>query len=197
MNRKLSILIALTLVVGLGSTGCKKLIKKAAEKAKSSSSNKPSGGGSAGQLFTDASSIPIKFAAAIGNPVRVLEMAVYPGYVIAQIQDPKTPLNVDGYEMRGDVQRTGPVKFTGKQPTEKDLLNATFDIKEIDFTKLATMIKEAPVKTEVPDGKVSHVMIKKQLPFSNKTSIRIFVNGERKDGNLEYNPDGTVKKIYK
>jgi hypothetical protein len=185
MTKTLSAILTLSLIAGLGSTGCKKLIKKATQKATSSSSNKKAGG-SAGQLFADATSIPTKFAEAIGGPVRVLEMVVYPEYVRSQIQDPKIPLNVDAYDMRGNVERTGPVKFTGKQPTEKDLLGATFDIKEIDFTKLPTMIKEAPEKAEIPDGKVTHLMIKKPLPFSNKTSLRIYITGERHDASVDW-----------
>ena len=74
---------------------------------------------------------------------------------------------------------------------------ATFDLKEVDFAKLPKMIQEAPEKCEVPDGKVTHLIIKRPLPFSNKTSIRVYVNGERRDGNMEYNLDGTVKKVYK
>jgi hypothetical protein len=204
--KKLCVLMSLVFVVGLDA-GCKKLVQKAAEKAAqkatgSSSAGSASAGAAKKQAgvnyFEDASSIPVKFNAFFNNnPVRPLELLIYPGYANAQIQDPKTPLNVDAYSLRGDVERTGPVKFTGKQPTEKDLANATFDLKDVDFAKISQMVKEAPTNCEVPDGKVSHLIIKKPLPFSNKTSVRVYVSGERHDGNLEYNLDGSVKKVYK
>lgn len=200
MTKRASLVAIGMIVLAAGGMGCKKLkekVKEAAGNAAVSGAGALVGGGSGAAYFTDPSSIPEKFKQAIGGPVRVLEMSVYDGYVMAQIQDPKVPLNVDAYELRGGVERTGPVKFMSKQPTEKDLKAATFDIGEAAFAKIPEMVKDAMTQLGIDKGKVSHIMLKRQLPFSRDVSWRIYVSGERRDGSVEYKADGSLKKVWK
>jgi hypothetical protein len=193
--------LAFTATTG-GLVGCDKIgdavAKKAteeAEKAIKEGAKNPAGDGP--DLFVDATSIPTKLKEKIGGPTRPLEVIVYPGYAISQIQNPNKKLEADEYTLRGGtVGDSSPIKWIGKEPTEKDLEFQTFDIGEADFTKVPAMVKEAPAKADVPDGKVTHMILKRPLPFEKELRWRIYVNGERKNGSVEYDAKGVFKKKY-
>ena len=145
----------------------------------------------------DATSVPGKFKTKIGGPVRLLELTLYPGYVITQIQDPKKKENVDAYELRnGEVGDAEPVKFVGKTPTAKDLEGATFDAAAVDFAAVPKMAKDAVAQLKIDDGKVTHMLLKRPRPFGNDVRWRVYVNGARKSGSVEYDPAGHMKKVW-
>lgn len=178
---------------------------KKSKKSKSGSSDdgddkgKGDNGGSAAKVnyFDDATNIPKLYKAKVGPPTRVLELLIYPNYGYAQIQDPKKPENVDQYDERdGNVQDGAPVKFMGHQPTAADIKEDTFDIDEVDFGAVAKMVKDAPVQLKIDDGKTTHIILKRPLPFSKDVRFRVYVNGARKDGSVEYDAKGVMKKTY-
>jgi hypothetical protein len=156
-----------------------------------------SGAAPAGGYLQDASSIPNAFKAKIGGPVHVLELTVYPDHVAAQIQDPKKHGNVDEYELRdGAVGDAEPVKFVGDTPTAKDLDEAVVDLASVDLGALPKMVKDATAQLKLDDGKVTHVILKRGRPFNNDVSFRVYVSGTRKDGSVEYDAAGKLKKVW-
>jgi len=201
LRTALAVAIA-SVTLGSGLFGCDKISDAVAKKAKEETEKAIKEGGTAPvgngpDLFVDATSIPTKFKEKIGGPTRVLELLVYPGYAHAQIQDPKKKLEANEFEYRGGtVGDSAPIKWIGKEPTEKDLEFQTFDINDVDFSKVPAMVKEAPAKAEVADGKVTHMILKRPLPFEKEVRWRIYVNGERKDGSVEYDAKGVFKKKY-
>lgn len=193
-------LVALVVVFGVGSTGCDKIADKFKKKAAAAAAKELSGDtGSASGInyFADASTLPTIYKAKIGGPTRVLEMLIYPTYGYAQIQDPKKLENVDQYDMRnGKVQDGAPVKFVGHTPTVADLKEITFDIGEVDFAAVPKMAKDAPAQLKIDDGKVTHMILQRPLPFNKEVRFRVYVNGSRKDGSVEYDAKGNMKKVY-
>jgi len=148
-------------------------------------------------LFVDATSIPVKLKEKIKGPVRPLEILVYPAFAKSQIQDPNKKLEANQFELRGGTVDDGsPIKWSGNAPTEKDLAFQTFDLDEVDFTKVPAMVKDAPAKAEVPDGKVTHMKLERPLPFEKEVRWRVYVTGERKDGSVEFDAKGVFKKKY-
>jgi hypothetical protein len=151
----------------------------------------------AGGYLQDAAGIPAAFKTKIGGPVHVLELHVYPDHVAAQIQDPKKHGNVDEYELRdGAVGDGEPVKFVGTTPSAKDLDEAVVDLAAVDLAGLPRMVKDATVQLKIDDGKVTHVILKRGRPFNNDVSFRVYVSGTRKDGSVEYDAAGKLKKVW-
>jgi hypothetical protein len=198
--------IVIVIALGAAGLGCAKgkLLgdESAAETSKAGSAATPARGepataATSGDYFKDASGVPAKFKEKVGGPVRLLELTLYPGYVLAQIQDPKKHENVDGYELRdGQVGDPEPVKFMGTTPTAKDLDEATVDAASIDFGAVPRMAKDALVQLKIDDGKVTHMILKRGRPFHNEVRWRVYVTGARKDGSVEYDPAGTLKKVW-
>lgn len=219
-------ILSILLVLGLGTTGCEKIAnmigkkasqqlekdieeasKKGTKKAKGDKKgdddddDKPGkGGGAAAKVDyfgADAAGLPKLYKTKIGGATRVLELLIYPNYGYAQIQDPKKLENVDQYDMRdGNVEDGAPVKFIGDQPTAADLKETTFDIDEVDFSAIPKIVKDAMVQLKIDDGKVTHIILKRPLPFSKDVRFRVYVDGARKDGSVEYDAKGNMKKVY-
>ncbi len=84
----------------------------------------------------------------------------------------------------------------GTTPTAKDLDEATVDIASVDFGAVPRMVKEATAQLKIDDGKVTHMILKRGRPFHNDVRWRVYVTGTRKDGSVEFDPAGTVKKVW-
>jgi hypothetical protein len=196
--QKLGLLLLALFTIGVG---CDKFKGMTGQKSGSSSevgkgaSDKSESKGAS--FFDDASSIPTKFAEKRGGAAKFLELVIYPEYANAQLQDPAKRENVDAYELRnGKVSEEGPVKFTGEAPTAKDLDEACIDAKTVDFAVVPKIVKDAVVQTKIEDGKVTHIMFSRPRPFSNDPRWRVYVNGARKNGSVEYDIKGTMVKVY-
>jgi hypothetical protein len=192
MNKLLCVL----LLIGAG--GCEGLKKKALDQAKKAAkAQHKAAEAEGGGFFEDATSINPKFAGATGGVAKFLELNVYPKYAIAQIQDPKKHENVDGYELRsGSVEQTGPVKFIGRPPTAKDLDFICVDGATVDWAKVPVMVKDAVQRIQIEGGHVSHMIFKRNLPFKKDAVWRVYVDGERRSGSVEYGIDGAFRKTY-
>jgi hypothetical protein len=145
--------------------------------------------------FKDATSVPRMFNAKVGGPVRLLDLVVYPGYVIAQIQDPKKKENVDRYQLRdGTVADGEPVRLLGSGAKKLD--QATLDIASVDFAAVPAMVADAVLQLKIEDGKVSHAILSRGLPLKPDVRWRVYVTGARKNGSVEYDTAGHVKKVW-
>lgn len=202
-------LVAVLLAATTGLFGCDKVAnavgkeaKKQAEKeiAKAAEASGPApGGATAGAVnyFADATSVPTRYKEKIGGPTRVLELTLYPEYANAQIQDPNKKLNADQFHLRNGVVGDGaPVRFTGKQPTEQDLLASTFAIDEVDWTQVPKMAADALAQLKYEDAKVSHMRLERSRAAKGQVSWRVYVSSPRRSGSVEYDAKGTLIKKW-
>lgn len=205
MNLKrnaMSVLLALGLAGGL--FGCDKIgdaigkqAKKEAEKAIAEASQNPGGAAPAAKVnyFADATSIAPKVKEKIGGPVRLLEMVLYPEYAKFDIQNPNKKLEADQYNLRNDTVDDGaPLKFMGRQPTEKDLAAKTYAIEEVDFAQVPKIAADAVTALAYEGGKTTHMILERR--DGGKIRWRVYVNSPRRSGSVEYEVNGTRGKIW-
>jgi hypothetical protein len=216
MKRGLTMILGATLMMSAG-TGCKKLAEKVAEKAAEKAMKEVGAPGSKGtnavggdddgsglNYFEDASSVKAAYKAKIGGPVRIFEALIYPPagkYVgtrfIAEVQNPTKKLEADKYTLQsGDWKDTRPIKWTGKMPTEKDLQAQSFDLESIDLGLIPKLVKDAKDQLKYDDAKVSHIVLKMNLPFENAIRWRVYVSSERRNGSVVYDVAGKFVKKY-
>lgn len=131
-----------------------------------------------------------KMAEKIGGEVKALDLSIYENYLKIQVQDPKKTENVDGYDYKnGVISDPIPVRLYGGGNLEQNL----FKLKEVNLAKIPELIDEAREKSKDLEGaKVSHVIVKKDLPFSNKVKIRVYLSGTRKSAWLVADASGKV-----
>jgi hypothetical protein len=194
-------LLAAALAIG-GVSGCDEVAGVAGRKAKQEAEKavalavdppKPAGP----HVFIDVSGLPGKLAQKIPGPTRILELTIHPQFAKVQVQNPAKKLKVDEYELRnGAVDDGRPVEFLGSQPTEKDLAEATFPLEEVDFSQVPRMLWDAPVQLGVDGGKVTHLILKRPLPYEKEVRWRVNVSSDRRDGAVEYDVRGVMKKVW-
>jgi hypothetical protein len=131
-----------------------------------------------------------KIAEKIGGEVRALDLSIYENNLKIQVQDPKKKENVDSYDYKnGVIAEPVPVRLMGGGSLEQNL----FNLKEVNLAKIPELIDEAREKSKDLEGaKVTHVVVKKDLPFSNKVKIRVYLSGTRKSAWLVADASGKV-----
>jgi hypothetical protein len=162
----------------------------------------PTGGGSADSpanaaesLFADGNAPKAVEAMKrkIGGGIRALELVIYPGYTKLQAENPAKKNDVGEYEFRdGSVDDPTPVKIYGGGNLDANL----FDLDPAVLGVVPQMVKDAPPRLAIPDGKVTHVTLKRGLPFTQEVRFRVFVSGASKNGSVEYDEKGAMKKVW-
>jgi hypothetical protein len=145
----------------------------------------------------DAATIPTRFKEKFPQGARVLEVIVYPTYVFTNVQDSGQKTHVDRYQLREGLWREPePVKLFGDLKTEADIAKVTFDPNEVAFSEVSKLAKDAIARLKVETPSVSHMVIKRPLPFDNEVRIRVFVNGPRSNGYVDYDKKGVFQKAH-
>jgi hypothetical protein len=125
------------------------------------------------------------------NPLRILSVVIYPDYLIAQVQDPALPANVDEYEWRGQLGSPVPVRLVGDGDIEANLYSAD----EVDWPAIGALVAAAPGAVAVEGGAVTHLNVQRSLPFSDSIRIRVFVNGTRDSGFVDADANGAIFSV--
>ena len=125
-------------------------------------------------------------------PLRILEANLYTTYLIADVQDPGTPVNVDEFTLRnGTVGPSDPVTITGDGDLESNL----FSDSDVNWNSIPGLVGAALAQIPVEGAKVTHVHVARNLPFSPDVQIRIFVDGTRGSGYLDADAQGNIIKV--
>ena len=130
-----------------------------------------------------------------GQPVRVLELALYPSYAFLEAQDPKAPKNVDRYAFRDG--RIGEAEAVRLSFVHGKLESNLFDLDEVALDKLPQLIKTTLTELGYEKGEVSHVLVERNLPFTKNVVVRVYVSGPRDSGRIDFTADGKVQQVFK
>lgn len=128
------------------------------------------------------------------NSIRALQFTVYKTFSTLQAQDPNKPENVDEYTYRNGKIEKRPVKLYGGGKLEDNL----FSLSDINIDAVSTLFEEVQNKAkelEFEGGKDPYMMIKKNLPFSNKIVWRVYMTGTRKNLYVEADANGKILKV--
>lgn len=133
------------------------------------------------------------FAARKGATLNALEITIYPERALVKSQDPAKPENIDQYTIApgGSISDPQPVRIMGGG----SLADNVFPIASVKFESVAALVKLALEKTNLEGGKVTHLMVKRNLPFSKDVLIRVYVSGTRKFAFIEADAQGNFKKV--
>ena len=161
------------------------------------SATAPPPAGAVDYFGADAAAIPARFKEKFPQGVRALEVIVYPDYIFTNVQDSAQKMHVDRYQLRdGRWREPTPVKLFGNLKTEADIAAVTFDPNEVAFAEISKLVKDAPARVKVETPSISHVTVKRGLPFEKEVLIRVFVTGPRGNGFVEYDKKGTFMKAH-
>ncbi|CDP89015.1 MULTISPECIES: hypothetical protein [Mycolicibacterium] len=167
----------------------------AAEKVVSSGTEKITEAVS-GNLFT-AEGIDNAYAAIsekVGaNPMQVVEVSIAPGVLSVEAIDPNAPTELNQWSYTsGAVAPSRPIDYDDDTEALQQNLFATSDVPS---SAIAAAIDGAVAASEIPDGKVQTVSIKRNIPFDENVIIFINVQGERSSKQVRADVTGHVTDV--
>jgi hypothetical protein len=152
------------------------------------SESETEGGGS---LYTDAafSRAMAELKKRAPSPIEALSLLVYPDHAVLQARDPAAPKNVVQYVYRGGtVTPPVPVKLLGTGKLDDNL----FPLEAVHVAVVPKLSRDAKAKANIPEGLVSRVLLKRNLPESMDIQFRVFVTSQRRDATLDADHTGRL-----
>jgi hypothetical protein len=137
-------------------------------------------------------------AEAVGvSPAQVTGVDVYGDYMIVEAQDPNAPDHIDQYTWRdGEVQEPPtPVHLSGPQDDTEALL---FPTTGLDFDDLPGFVRDAEARlqrsrpTPIEEALASYLSIERSSSLDGRITVRIYISGPRRSGNVEVTTSGEV-----
>jgi hypothetical protein len=138
------------------------------------------------------SKVLAEYHAALPGRIRVLDLRIYSDRVLMQVQDPAKPENVDQYDYSGRISAPIPVRLHGSGNLEDNL----FNLDDVAFDRIPALVAEAMEKMPIEGGHVTHIWVRRDLPFTKDIRIFVYVDGTRKDGMLKADGKGRVVQVH-
>lgn len=150
----------------------------------------------AGDVFT-AEGIDNAYAAIsdkVGaNPMQVVEVKIAPGVLVVEAINPNVPTELNEWSfLAGTVRNPVPIDYAGD--TEA-LQQNIFAVNEVPATAIAAAIEGALAASEIPDGAVKTVTIKRNLPVDPVIGILINVEGAGVSKQVRADVAGQVTEV--
>jgi hypothetical protein len=197
---RFGIALGATLIAASALSGCSKVTEirdaaaGAAEKVVSSGTEKITEAVS-GNLFT-AEGIDNAYAAIAGkvgaNPMQVV-VVITPSLLKVEAIDPNAPTELNEWSYTsGAVGPSRPIDYDDDTEALQQNLFVTTDV---PTSAIVAAIDGAVAASEIPDGKVQTVSIKRNIPFDANVIIFINVQGERSSKQVRTDTTGQVIKV--
>jgi len=124
---------------------------------------------------------------AVGAPPRALELTIHRDYLVLQAQNPKEPTEVLQYVYQdGKISKPVAVELRG----EGELKDNLFPLENVKLDRVPDLCEQARQKVDADAGRVSHVLVRRDLPESMNVQFRIYVTSPAKDGYLDADQNG-------
>lgn len=159
------------------------------------------GGGQPGQpqpapaidIFASAPAVVDDLRTVLGGNLRPLEIVLYPTYSYAEVQSPANPAHVDRYFWR-DGTWTGPepVRTHSGMDIEADV----FAAEGVALDQVPQLVARTLEVLAIEGGEPTHVIVERNTPFDEDVVMRVYVNGPRTSGRIDYHADGSEKRVY-
>ncbi len=118
---------------------------------------------------------------------KVLAIELEPQRLLLQVEDSRSPGRVLQYEYRrGSFSEPRVVELRGSGALADNL----FALAGLKLSALPDLLGAAVEKVDAKDGRVSRVVIRRNLPDSEDVRIRVFVKSPRRDGQFDADAEG-------
>lgn len=125
----------------------------------------------------------------IGEHAKLLQLLVFADHLVVQAQDAKDPKKVLQYEYRaGKVGTPVPVSLEGTGSLDDNL----YSLDDVKLDVIPDLAKRAVEKLDAKNGKVSYLILKRNLPFEMDVQYRVFVKSPIKDGYVDADKNGKL-----
>lgn len=117
----------------------------------------------------------------------LLELRAMPDKLILQAEDPKAQGRIVQWEYsNGEVKAPRTVELRGAGKLDENL----FPIEGVYLQAIPRLCSIAVSHVDPQDGRVTQIVVRRNLPFSSDVRFRVFVASPRKNGQLDANRFG-------
>ncbi|WP_396899397.1 hypothetical protein, partial [Mycolicibacterium sp.] len=124
------------------------------------------------------------------NPLQVVEMTISPSALTVQAVDPNAPTELNQWSYTAGT--VGPSRPVDYDDDTEALQQNLFAITDVPTSAIATAIEAAVPASEVKDGTVQTVSIKRNLPFDENVIMFINVDSDRSSKQVRADTTGQV-----
>jgi hypothetical protein len=141
--------------------------------------------------FGDGATVTATALAGLGSERSLVRVVLYDGYGIVVAVAPNG--DVDRVVIRG-----GGGEPPSPQPsaTVRDAERERFAAADLDWGLVPALVERTPGDLGIDGGRVSHVIVEKNVPFSPDLVIRVYVSTERRSGRIDYYADGRPMRAF-
>lgn len=123
------------------------------------------------------------------GPVQALSLLVYRDHLVLQAQDPAAAERVLQLVYRGGtLEPPQVVKLLGTGKLEDNL----FPLDATKVNAIPKLVKDAQARANIPEGTVSRVLLKRNLPETMDVQFRVFVTSQRRDAAFDADQTGKL-----
>jgi hypothetical protein len=124
-----------------------------------------------------------------GPKVEALELDVHPDHLVLKARDRANPARVLQHVYRnGRLEEPVPVRLLGNGKLEENL----FSLADADLGVIPALSREAVTAVDERFGKVSHVLLRRNLPQDEDIQFRVYVQSPMKDGYVDADASGKL-----
>lgn len=127
------------------------------------------------------------------NPLQVVEMTISPSALTVQAVDPNAPTELNQWSYTAGT--VGPSRPVDYDDDTEALQQNLFAITDVPTSAIATAIEAAVPASEVKDGTVQTVSIKRNLPFDENVIMFINVDSDRSSKQVRADTTGQVTQV--
>jgi len=143
--------------------------------------------------FADATRVKARYETALGKPILAKELVIYQYYALLEAQNPKNREHVDRYKLWANkVERPEAVRLGSDK---KQLVGLLFSLDDVDFKILPRLIRGALAELRIEEGKVTHVFLERDSGARREPIWRVYVNGSRDSGFMEFSLTGEKRRV--
>lgn len=140
------------------------------------------------EIRATGSSFSVQLRATEEHPAADKKKAIKPGALV-QLDYVERPTEV-GQPPIGRIFGPEPIPTRGQGEVKDNV----FPLAEIDLSKMGKAFQVARLAIDPEDGKVTHLVVRRYLPFSARVRARIFVESPRMGGSIDVNEKGVPLK---
>ena len=124
-----------------------------------------------------------------GTSIDALSVLFYSDHAVLQLRSPEDTQRVDQYIYRGGaLGAPRRVTLMGTGQLDDNVFPLALD----QLHPPTEAVTGAPALAHVPEGRVTRVLLSRDLPRSMKVRFRVFVSSERRNGHIDVDAEGST-----
>lgn len=124
-----------------------------------------------------------------GPNIQALELDAYPDHLVLKARDLALPARVLQHVYRdGRLEKPVPVRLLGAGKLDENL----FPLSDAQLDAIPELCRSAVKTVDERFGKVSHVLLRRNLPLDENVQFRVYVQSPAKDGYVDADASGKL-----